>query len=333
MTSTALQDRAASQASADRAFEEFKRTNRIILAGQPLASLTLHWEFPRAKQEFIDSLHATKEAAADYQANAQGETASSQGWAVENEFVFYPFLGAVTTGVFSKPAKPTLVLLSLDSYRNAVLSFGDINKAVTWGGAQLSSPVPALSGSVTYYEDLDAIWHGFAVPRARQILNAPSLISGVDEHSPSIEWDLDPVTLFNSVDKQKPEITLTANLPVTLEMIIFYNFHDLPFSTANFASSPGFVVWNALEEVDPSNSKASSDYPLLRQSILTLIPNGLTEQASRYEVKAIRTLHVLDSEYGEETGNDFLTVHFQQEEQSETPGVRRGRGIHSEDRR
>jgi hypothetical protein len=220
--STAIQDIQATRAANDRATAELQRSKAIIHAVQPLATLNFHWAFTIVPPPIAAFVSRSEAESLRQIMDEQGERSGSQNDALDRKVVFYPFLATLPESHIDKVMSGVVVVLTLDNYRNAVLSFGDIPAELRWSNKPSALSVPqVLSGGVVFQNDLDAISYG-ARPtlRGRACDNDPMLTHGSPASLLSIDWTLDPVSLSNAIDKQNPAVPLTGSLPDQVTMLI-----------------------------------------------------------------------------------------------------------------
>jgi hypothetical protein len=310
VTLTALQDYQAKQAALKQATEESRRTNRIILAGQPLASLGLRWAFPadRNLAAFVDS--ATRTMHEEVRDHAQSGVGASQMHDLAKAAVLHPFLSGLAKGAFAGSHKLVIVLISLDTYHNAVLPFGFIGQRTTWSGSKFEdSRTTPLSGGIDQIENLGASFYGGVfTKRTRDVRRVPTLALDAESRV-VLTWELDPVSLRAAVDRQgRP---LTANLPERLMMLIVHDVKNLPFAPGTFAISSLFDPWNT------ASYTLCNTVPMrgvLAAATLTLVPNELTDQASQYKVRTVTGFCPKDREYHEKLAGKFVIVEFERQD-------------------
>lgn len=248
-----LQRRASDAAHREQILAEAKRTNEITISGQLLTSLSFKWEM-------ISSNAALREMMKKGQAEIEENAESSQGGSPRVAFEVEEYKAALNPLLFyiaqtggertfrstydaaeEKIENPTFALVALDSSSNAVLSFGSIPDGVDWIGKDKKATMSG--GFVTV-----------ANGRAANSTPRVHITDGVKAASTySIEWDLDPSTLANAIDRNNGSIAPTAKLPATLKVALFYNVKRVPFRQGNFADS-ATSIWkgneSAKEEID-----------------------------------------------------------------------------------
>jgi len=310
VSSTILEDRAHARAAANRAIAELNQTNRIIMAGQPLASLSLDWKFgpnDNATQFFRNANEAVTKTIEN---DSQGEVGASQGQGIYKSLVLGPFIQALPAGNFGKSNPPAVILLSLDNFQNAVLAIGGITSTTKWSGKMQFSR-DKLAGGVDLVDESGAALYGGVPARKRAVRSSPQLRETSDGGSLELSWSLDPVTLANSIDKQNDVTPLTANLPRELKMLILYEIQELPFNVESFASSAVFEPWDGSSYGKKADGTPN---PMLSDCTLELIPNGFTDQRSRYRPKTVSVLAGHDAEYEEDLQCSFVMIHFERVE-------------------
>jgi hypothetical protein len=122
------------------------------------------------------------------------------------------------------------VLIALDTSANAILSFGAIGARTSW---QENRDRASLSAGFATSQGMRP---GNSTPHVTADLAANGASTYV------VDWDLDPITLANAVDRRNEAIPPTAKLPPTLKVVIFYDMGLLPFRQNNFAL-PYASVW------------------------------------------------------------------------------------------
>jgi hypothetical protein len=263
-----------------------QRLSEIVTSTQPLTSLSLHFQF---YSEDLTLWNSMKEGEAEIKANDE----STQGGVpiVPFEVEMYraevlPFLSFIahleSPGETRKPddslggaidITSIAVLISLDDSRNAILSFGQIDRKIDWDPYFThieSAPVSAgFSTSMVLFSKPTRMQN--SLPSADVSLSKTR--AGGSRYS--IEWDMDPVTLANSIDKLNPAIPSTANVPKRLMVAILYDMGELPFAEGNFAKTSIRNLWIASDPRDESVdvSKVVKDFELSISVNGTELPN------------------------------------------------------------
>jgi hypothetical protein len=215
---------------------EVRRTNKIIVFGQPLTSLALHWRFSSSN---ADLWKIMTDGQAEIDKNAETEQGGSPEVpyeAEDYEQALMPLLSFIArVGDKSADAsksraakndnKTIVTLASLDPSSNAILSFGSIDSNSEWYNPKKGRPLSAGFLSRIGFRTANSLPHATAETAAS---------SGGASHY-RIDWDLDPSTFAHAINRANPDVTPTAKLPKTLKMAIFYDAGTLPFEENNFA--------------------------------------------------------------------------------------------------
>lgn len=204
-----LQRRQAARSQAAQVVAEAKRTNDIIIAGQPLRSLTLTLAFRGLDLDLVQLLARGKHDATSFIDEQQGEQDRQQTSAVHRERQLYPFLATLARR-FAKegPAKNgdanVVVLVAMGDDQNAILPFGFLDEAKPWIEESrrtteiVRNPLSLEIGSRGDLGNSD-------------LLSWPVL--DVRKENVTITWRLDPSTFARSVQRQNEFVVPTANLP------------------------------------------------------------------------------------------------------------------------
>ncbi|MGY2996917.1 hypothetical protein [Mesorhizobium sp. URHB0026] len=225
-----LQRRRAATVQAAQIAAKAKRTNDIIIAGQPLTSLNLTWEFRGLDEDVVKTLKKGHNDAMAFIEDQQGERDGQQNGAVFRQDQLYPFLVALSRRFCKDTTKggesDVVVLLALDDDQNAVLPFGFLSNEGPGGGAGSGDSLkPANPPSVEVGD------HGEL--GNSDLLNWPSL--DMETTSAAVTWRLDPLTFAKSLGRQNQFIVPTAKLPAVLHIAVLFNIKKLPFTSGNFA--------------------------------------------------------------------------------------------------
>jgi hypothetical protein len=285
-----------------------QHTNEIIVAGQPLTSLSLHWKFASASSELRQAMKKGQDQIGENSYNEQGGSPEVPYDVMEYAAALIPLLSYVARiGDQSKvgdvtrmdqPAKEFLnssivALIPLDESQNAILSFGEIGSETTWyddhAGAMISG--------------------GFTLsPGRRKGVSTPHVTTDLTEDGDlgtsnySIDWYLDPATLVNAIDKRNTAIASTAKLHGTLKVAILYDTKVLPFQQNNFGV-PYAELWGA----DPNR-----EYLALGRNFenvtLTVEVNGFREL--KYRLKGMYQPGLTD-EYDDKIDTGCTILEFE----------------------
>src|SRR5262249_38480737 len=163
------------------------------LAGKPLTSLHLTWEFRGVDAHVAQLLKNGHDDAIAYIMDEQGHPDEAQNGAVFREYQLYPFLVALcrrlTKDTAEEGSANVAVLLALDDDRNPGLSFGFLDAEKPWAGPaadtrlKQASPPSLEIGSHAYLGNSD-------------LRNWPDLTARGS--NATITWRLDPSTFAKS---------------------------------------------------------------------------------------------------------------------------------------
>lgn len=300
--------KAAAKTQMEKLESESKRTNEIIIAGQPLTSLSFSLEF-----ESSDTVLASimKNAAQAIQENAESEQGGVPRIPFETEdyesslIPMLKFLGrlcdssAKSTSLrdssFYKRDNGVVALIPLDASPNSVLSFGQINGNLAWSNKDSTN---RLSAGFTPVNNATA-----------GIFNPSVGGSTTNENYKkySINWNLDPLTLENAIDRVNSKVRSTAMLPRQLRMIILTHFDNLPFSRYNFAVTNSNQLW-----VNDSTSASQKYINSISDASLSMIVNGFRDLAFRYELVRVFPIQLYD-DFGDELEITCTALEFKRD--------------------
>jgi len=286
ISSTLLQDHQNKVKGEAAALKEIRKTNQIILAGQPLTSLQVQWKFD-ARNNFLGPLLDSCKSDWNryHMEEVQGGTIATQANALYKTYYLYPFLGSIINDSVIYESS-FLMLMSLDNTQSSVLPFGCLNDTVLYPGYNKETPFYRdwlgkqhllLSGGISFSRDVKESAHfGEDITLGRTMSRTPFLTQKND--SVIFNWNLDPFNFMRCVDKMDPNLTLTANLPRNLKLLLLHNIKTVPFVNNNMAYSPEFDLWGEYG----ADKKIQNE--ILSHSDIYLTPNGLIEETSHYRL-------------------------------------------------
>lgn len=271
-------------------------TSEIIMAGQPLTSLAVNWQFESANPDLWQRIKEGEDAIEKNAADTQGGEPPVSLEAMEYQEALIPLLSRVArigTDQIAKDeshpkqeAETVIVLIALDDSENAILSFGQIHNDIGWFKNQGE---PSISAGF-----LDS--RGFQVGNSSPSVSSKLAANQRGTSSYAVNWELDPVTLAKSLNRKNPAIPPTAKLPQTLKVAILYEVNRLPFPLNNFAVPYAINLWRNIEIT-------RQKIPLgreLRNSSFTLEVNGVRRPT--YGLKRMYRVELID-----ERENDIET--------------------------
>jgi hypothetical protein len=284
-----------------------QHTNEIIVAGQPLTSLSLHWKFASANTALSEAMTKGAERSARNSDEEQGGVPEVPFDIMEYEAALIPLLSHVArigdvrkAGDIPESDLPVdgvlkqsiAVVIPLDESQNAVLSFGEIGKETTWAKNRKGALISA--GFVMSNE------------KERRKGNSSPAVTAEDGDGTSnykIDWSLDPATLARAMDKRNTAIAATAKLPSVLKVAIFYDAKMLPFEQNNFGV-PEARIWDNFE----NERKYVTPGRDFENVTLELEVNGLRKL--NYSFKRMYKLRPLD-EYDDEIDTSCSILEFE----------------------
>jgi hypothetical protein len=253
-----------------------QHTNEIIVAGQPLTSLSLHWEFSSANVMLRREMTKGQDQINKNAEDEQGGVPEIPYDVMEYQAALLPLISYI--GAFGDKPKTEgisnpddgsqgsiAVLMPLDEAQNATLSFGAVGPKATWyedhegalisTGFRLSPDTSRRKGNTTPKSTVE-------------------LAENADQDTShySIDWNLDPATLADAIDRRNVLVSPTARLPKRFKIAIFYKAKLLPFQQNNFGV-PYADIWN----VDESDRDYVTLGPDLDDVTLTIEVNGFRE--------------------------------------------------------
>jgi hypothetical protein len=306
--------------AANQAAEEARRTNDIVIAGQPLTGLALTWEFHGLDNDLVQVLKKGDDDITKFLYHAQGNRNAAQEGALHRVEQLYPFLTALSRKLVKdntskkdsakeEDAKKeeipnVLVLLSLDDDQNAVVSFGFLQKDTPWSSTdknkQSTRPPSVEADNNSFMGNSD-------------LANWPSL--DTKGNNATITWHLDPTTFSKSISRQNQFAIPTAKLPSVLHIALLFDIKDLPFDEGNFAAPLDLQFWFPLEG---RHSRDGVTPPIVLSrgfsSSVRLVPNSSAVVVYDYDLSKVHETRFLDS-YGE-IGTESRCVIFEYQARS-----------------
>lgn len=311
IASNIIQDRYSAEKSRLAYLNEIKKTNKIILAGQPLLSLGFKLNFDnKFCANFRKSIEIADSSVNKEQEDAcQGEMAGTQNEAIELSSGLFPLVNASLTDTLPSNVNNFIYLISLDEDNNSVLSYGYLDdRLMIYSGTSednkkylFSNQKEKHSAGVTC--ELPAYQVG-AADIAHPYFSA-------DSTSTSFNWNLDIKTLWSCINKQHDEFPLNAYLPKTIKVAILYDFVSLPFASGNIATCDEFYVWSSYDNME---KEEKLEHHIYNNSTIEVIPNHLADQKANYRLEDCFQQNVTDPTWGEDViCKELLLVYERQE--------------------
>jgi hypothetical protein len=295
---------------------EAKRTNEIIISGQQLTSLKIHWQFAskntRLEQVMADGAKAVKENSE----NEQGGVPEVPFDVEDYRMLLLPLISFVASPseAFKKDGQPesdnntmeaqskpstnkeskkegsTVVLMALDASANAILSFGMLGKDAEWTSeAEGENKTPASAGFVEAQHRRP----GNSTPR---VTIGPAAPAPGDGSTYEIDWDLDPGTLAGVIDRRNPTIAPTAKFPKVFRIAILHDGLLLPFEKNNFGV-PAEELWKN----DFRRTKIDFKPEDVSDMKLSMTVNGFDDMRSDYALKRVHDVDLNTDDYDVDT--------------------------------
>ena len=249
-----LQRRRTAATQAAQVTAEARRTNEIILAGQPLTSLAFQWRFATESPELRETMQRGEAEILENAESSQGGVPAVPFEIMEYNAALLPLLsyiaraGSVSSDdeEFERNGRdrpraaghPVVVLMPLDESPNAILSFGEIGTGVQWHRKRPNSAAPAGFAALD-----NTARTGNSTPHVRAELKPGK--NGASTYT--VAWTLDPVTLANAIDRVNTAIAPTARLPRRFKIALLSEVVDLPFEQNSFGQSFAVNLWDDSE--------------------------------------------------------------------------------------
>ena len=285
---------------------ETRRTNAIIVGGQQLSSLSLHLAFTSTNAALWDAMDKGKKEIQENIELTQGGLPLTPFDLEEFEAAVVPLLSNVAYmvgGASKNEAKATaekqsvVALLALDPSHNTILSLGTLIPETRWSNSQgttlLSAGFLMAQGART----------GGSTPHVEAKLGSPR--RAVSEYS--LDWDLDPDTLYNSINRRNMAVPPTAKLPDTVKLALLYDISQLPFTKNNFALAL-VSLWDKNEYARDSIDLGPGQFSIATVAIEV---NGVADPRYNYSFRKVYKLRLLD-EFDEEVDASCIIFEFQQ---------------------
>jgi hypothetical protein len=291
-----LERRRTAKVAKEQVATEATRTNEIIIAGQPLTSLSLTWSFHGIDCGLAELLKKGDDDALAVIMDAQGGRGGEQNRSLYRGMQLYPFLLGLARSFARVSAKPDLfsilILVALDDDPNTVLPFGLIDNRVLSSWLQ-HSKIPEAPSLPSLETNMNACLGN------SDLRNWPSLEAS--ESDVIVYWRLDPSTFAKCISRQNNFVAPTAKMPHRLRIAALFDLSGLPFRPGNFALPVDENFWNFPDYQDNRNSNfrgtldpITSDFT----SSVELVPNNSDLVAYSYNLSRVYETLFRDG-YGE----------------------------------
>lgn len=280
-------------------------TNEIIVSGQPLTSLAFQFGFDSASPELWQAIDEGAKEIDENNSSTQDGMPRVPYEAMEYKAAVLPlmsYVARIANRGYTEDEDQSrqtndnvVVLISLDESQNAILSFGEIDRAVEWSNNEGNRAISAgFLGN-----------NGFAVGNS-----TPALVSHLAK-SPrrgmsryAVHWNLDPTTLAKSIDRRNPDVPSTAKLPRILQVAILHSTTMLPFPLNNFAVPSATNLWTP---VGVGREKVAFGQDL-KNAIFAIKVNGFRQ--INYVLKRMFKVDLMD-EYDDEFDTSCTLLEFE----------------------
>ncbi len=270
-----------------------RRTNEIIISGQPLTSLSLSWQFSSASDALRQTMRKGQKASRENDESSQGGTPRVPFGIEEYQDALIPLVTYVArlgeppdtdNTAQSKPKAAdgdAVVLIALDPSFNSILAFGLIGSGPTWYDTDKTKAKKDLPAGFPKWpaDDFSTVHASFNLDRDR---------NGASTYG--VSWDLDPGSLAAAINRVNSKLTPTAKLPPLLKVAILYDIKVLPFIQNDFAQ-PSANIWRSLSD---EGTKATLPAGGFTDATIALEVNDYRESTSRYAFKKMYHLALSD---------------------------------------
>ncbi len=308
--STIVEDRMESDAREARLREDIRRTNKIILSGQPITSLYFSWQFNDVSREGLDLIWrgdttSMGEIGREQQGGVRGP---SQNGPAFRRNSLYPFIKMLFRNTADNEAEQFVMLISFDRDQTTVMPMAYLMDTATIEGKVASdySRDGKFPVGVETVSSNEASFQGYGNSR----YNYPQI--SYEKDTVYIDWYLDPVTFADSYNTQVTDMSPSAYFPDTLKVALLYDFETLPFESENFALAPDYIFWDDVGGVEPVSSidTLAIQADLLKRSSLYFTPNALRDQTVSYRFLEYFAQPVVEKDVGEAVACNALVLVF-----------------------
>lgn len=287
-----------------------RQTNQIMIASQPLTSLSLRWQFASANPALWRTMKESEERIVENANDAQGPSTPTPIEAAEYDWQLVPLLSEVARigsdvgfddpGEGEHPDHTALALIPLDESQNAMLSFGYAALSRQEGATEAApGSEPEAEPAPSFQSTLP---HGGNIPWASASLAANE--RGLSHYA--IEWRLDPASLANSIHRRNPAVSAMARLPRTLKLALIHHIDQFPVDEKNYSIPKAVNLWGD-GDYGRTYLRLGRDLADMR---LVLEANGF--QAMRYNYRLKRAYRInLRDEYDDELGTGCVVFEFE----------------------
>lgn len=285
--------------SEDALRKEIRRTREIIVASQPLTSLSFTWRIEGFDANLKAVLEEGKKLVLTEAEDSQGGSTRIPAEHIDLVHLRDPFFKALLHGIAGEVSEDDYafddeipidkesyaVLVSLDEADNAILPFGTVPEA-RFGAVDIAGALPPTVSS-----GILLCAGSYFCQSTRATGNFARLHTVDTTADPTVEivWELDPVTLEKAIDRKTDIARPTARLPRSLKVTILFDMQKLPFPARNFARLEDEFSWERGEPIDRRGLR----------STIRLVANGLdADGEALYRLDTIVSVRPID-DWGE----------------------------------
>lgn len=252
---------------------------------QPLVSLSLHWRFPATDARLSRLVAAGVKDIDKNSRNEQGGVPIIPYDVEDYDASLLPFLDFVALSGKKRASQSAstddsiMVLVPMDESKSAILSFGNVDGALPWSRNTPDAGGRGITGLSAGFRTTfggNGVRPGASYPKV-------SNDAGDRKQTPyySIDWNLDPRTLTNSLSTVNRNAAPIANLPKILKIAILYDISTVPFAGADFTDSAAANLWQSSS--DPKDQEKLDQ--TLTDSTVMLTVNGYSDVEFTYVFK------------------------------------------------
>lgn len=259
-------------------------TQAIVIAGQPLSTINLTWDFEGLPAQTLAAIGNAERAASDFEESNEdlfrmlhGDLLNSARMIVHRHMVLYPTITMLASGTSSDA--PSIILVPLNSGRSAVLPLGRL---------PFNSDTKGVSPTVEFNEEFRQ-WQ-LMTPLVARERTGREYSAHLGRHGSHVvlTWQISATAMVRSLDLLDSAAKPTAALPDTIELLIVHAIERWPASPSNFAA--GYKEFTR-------GHGAFSSHAIHGTSMLDLQPNNLPYHVKyKMEYGGERTVDDSDAE-------------------------------------
>jgi hypothetical protein len=292
-----VQDRHASQALQ----RESSHLRQTITSSQPLQSITLTWKFDSippltvrraedAAENVLKHMSVFNEVRRD---STDSEFRAAEA-ILDHDYMIVPFLNVLGGGPWVKD--DVIALFALDDAASSVIPLGSLSTE------RYSTKEDKALSEKGYREIAGGISTDFGLQRRRLFQSPdsePRLVR--DTSAFTLSWTLHSSDWLSAVDATNKSSAVTAKLPDHMQVIILTGIRHLPVQIDNMATTVFPLPWGKNSDATGANVRVA-----LRNSVLTLTPNGVEGAVSRYQMHMVCAFALDDPSLNDDPANPLV---------------------------